>query len=301
VDVAVTGSSGLIGRALARSLADDGHRAIPIVRRAASDGEIRWDPDAGDIDAAGLEGLDAVVHLAGEGIAARPWTARQRHRIAESRRAGTDVLCTALARLSTPPAVLVSGSAIGYYGERGDDVLIESAPPGEDFLAGVCVAWEAATAPASAAGVRVAHIRTGIVLDAHGGALAKMLPAFRWGLGGRAGDGHAWMSWVSIADEVRAIRHAIEDASLRGPLNVTAPHPVRNADFTEALGAAVDRATRLTIPSALRRVPFGVGDLVDNLLFTSIRATPAALESSGFAFEHPTIDVALAAVLADGR
>ena len=283
MEVAITGAGGFIGRALARSLESDGHRVLRVPR---------------PFDASGFEGLDAVVHLAGEPIAARPWTKAQRARIAESRSKGTELLANALAGLADPPASLISGSAIGYYGERGDDILYEDANAGTDFLAGVCTAWEQATAPAVAAGIRVCHLRTGIVLDSSGGALAKMIKPFKLGLGGNAGKGQAWMSWISLRDEVRAIRFALDTATLNGPLNLTAPNPVRNVDFTAALGAALHKPTRLSIPSAIRHVPLGVGDLFDNLLFTSIRAVPKALTDSGFRFEHETIDSALAAATA---
>ena len=296
MDIAITGASGFIGTALARSLEADGHTVIPVVRRATTGRAIRWDPAAGTIDATGLEGLDAVVHLAGEGIASGRWSAAQRARIRDSRVQGTTVLATALAGLEAPPPVLVSGSAIGIYGDRGDEVLTEASAPGGDFLAEVCTAWEAATAPAEAAGIRVAHLRTGIVLDPEGGALAKQLPIFRLGLGGRAGRGTQWMSWITLADEVRAIRFAI-DHDVAGPVDLTAPGPVTNRDFTEALGRALHRPTFLTIPSFVRHAPLGVGDLVGSLLFSSARVLPATLEAAGFEFTHPELDGALAAIL----
>jgi len=282
VEVAITGAGGFIGRALARSLESDGHRVLRVPR---------------PFDASGFEGLDAVVHLAGEPIAARPWTKTQRARIADSRSKGTELLANALAGLADPPASLISGSAIGYYGERGDDILYEDANAGTDFLAGVCTAWEQATAPAVAAGIRVCHLRTGIVLDSSGGALANMIKPFKLGLGGNAGKGQSWMSWISLEDEVRAIRFALDTATVNGPLNLTAPNPVRNSDFTAALGAALHKPTRLPIPAAIKHVPLGVGDLLHNLLFTSIRAVPKALTDAGFRFGHETIDSALAAAL----
>ncbi|WP_426573437.1 TIGR01777 family oxidoreductase [Aquihabitans sp. McL0605] len=297
MDIAITGSSGLIGTALAGSLRADGHRVVPVVRTAGRAGTVVWDPAKGTIDAEGLEGLDAVVHLAGAGIAAGPWTAKQRARIRDSREQGTSLLATAIAGLDRPPAVLVSGSAIGYYGDRGDEVLTEASGPGDDFLAGICTAWEGATAPAADAGVRVAHLRTGIVLDRDGGALAKQLPIYRLGLGGKAGRGTQWMSWISLDDEVRAIRFALDTDSVSGPVNLTAPNPVTNAAFTKALGAAVHRPTFLTIPRFVRHVPAGIGPLVESLLFSSARVEPTALVSAGFTFEHPSLDEALASVL----
>ncbi|MFN8017685.1 MAG: TIGR01777 family oxidoreductase [Acidimicrobiales bacterium] len=297
MDIAITGASGLIGTALAASLRADGHTVVPVVRRDAPGRSIRWDPAAGTIDAAGLEGLDAVVHLAGEGIASGRWTDAQRARIRDSRSQGTALLAGALAGLAAPPAVLVSGSAIGIYGDRGDEVLTEASAPGDDFLADVCTAWEAATAPAEEAGIRVAHLRTGIVLDRRGGALGKQLPIFKAGLGGRAGRGTQWMSWISLEDEVRAIRFAIDHANLRGPLDLTAPEPVTNRDFTASLGHALHRPTFLTIPGLVRHAPLGIGDLVGSLLFSSARVLPARLEEAGFAFSHRTLDEALAAIL----
>lgn len=296
MDVAITGSSGLIGTALRASLEADGHRVVPIVRSEGAAG-VRWDPTAGTIDAEALEGIDAVVHLAGEGIASGPWTQAQRRRLRESRTQGTTVLSEALAGLARPPAVLVSGSAIGYYGDRGDERLTEDAGPGNDFLASICTAWEAATTPAETAGIRVAHIRTGIVLDADGGALAKQLPVFKLGLGGKAGDGRQWFSWITLADEVRAIRFVIDEPAVQGAVNLAAPGAVTNAEFTRALGSALHRPTLLTIPRVVRHAPFGVGDLLGSLLFTSARVEPAALASAGFTFDHPELGPALEAVL----
>jgi len=298
MDIAITGSSGLIGQALTTSLRTDGHHVIPIVRSGTGTGSLRWDPEAGTIDAAGLEGVDGVVHLAGEGIASGPWSDAQRDRIRSSRERGTQLLATTLSGLDRPPSVLVSGSAIGYYGDRGDEVLTEGSRPGDDFLADVCVAWEGSTAPAEAAGIRTVHIRTGIVLDAHGGALAKQLPAFKLGLGAKAGDGRQWMSWITLHDEVRAIRFALEEPGLAGAVNLAAPGPVTNAAFTDAVGDALHRPTFLTIPRFARKAPFGIGPLVESLLLVSQRVEPAALQAAGFAFDHPDLGTALDAVLA---
>ncbi len=297
MDIAITGSSGLIGQALTSSLRADGHRVIPVVRSGGDPGSVRWDPAAGTIDAAGLDGIDAVVHLAGEGIASGPWTDAQRTRIRASREQGTKVLADALAGLDRPPSVFISGSAIGYYGDRGDEVLIEGSKPGDGFLAKVCLAWEGATAPAEAAGIRTVHVRTGIVLDAHGGALAKQLPVFRLGLGAKAGSGRQWMSWITLHDEVRAIRFALDETAVTGALNLTAPVPATNAAFTDAVGDALHRPTFLTIPRLARRAPFGIGGLVESLLFSSARVEPAGLQQAGFTFDHPELQPALAAVL----
>ncbi|MEO6629014.1 MAG: TIGR01777 family oxidoreductase [Aquihabitans sp.] len=297
MDIAVTGSHGLIGRALIASLESDGHRVIPVVRGAATANAIVWDPESGTIDAGGLEGLDAVVHLAGEGIASKPWTASQRRRIHDSRAVGTKLLSDTLAGLHQPPATLISGSAIGFYGDRGSEVLTEHSTPGTGFLAEVCTAWEDATAAAEEAGIRTVHIRTGIVLDRRGGALAAQLPIFRLGLGGRAGNGQQWMSWITLHDEVAAIRHLIDHPEVSGPVNLGSPNPVTNADFTQALGATLHRPTFMVIPKVVGAVPFGVGDLVESLLFSSARIQPEVLLGSGFSFSEPTIESALATVL----
>jgi hypothetical protein len=300
MDIAITGSTGLIGQALATSLRTDGHRVIPVVRSGSDPESVRWDPATGAIEGAGLEGLDGVVHLAGEGIASGPWTAPQRERIRASRQQGTRLLARTLAGLDRPPAVLVSGSAIGYYGDRGDEVLTEGSTAGDDFLAHVCLDWEGATAPATDAGIRTVPIRTGIVLDARGGALAKQLPAFKLGLGAKAGNGQQWMSWITLHDEVRAIRFALEHDTVTGPVNLTAPAPVTNADFTDAVGEALHRPTFLTIPRFARKAPFGVGDLVGSLLFSSARVQPHALVEAGFTFDHEDLRGALDAVLSGG-
>ncbi len=297
MDVAITGASGLIGTSLRAHLEAAGHRVRPVVRRAGVPDAISWDPAAGTIDAAALEGLDAVVHLAGEGIASGPWTSAQRRRIHDSREQGTRLLATALAGLDAPPRVLASGSAIGWYGDRGDTVLTEASGPGKGFLVDVCRDWEAATMPATEAGIRTVHLRTGIVLTRSGGALAKQLPLFKAGLGGRAGSGAQWLSWITLADEVAAIAHALTADDLHGPVNLTAPEPVTNATFTTALGEALHRPTFLRVPRVVRHLPLGVGDLLDNLLFCSARVQPDALLRSGFAFAHPSLPDALRATL----
>jgi uncharacterized protein (TIGR01777 family) len=297
MQIAITGASGLIGTALTRSLEADGHVVRPVTRSGSRPGAIAWDPSAGTIDAAALEGVDAVVHLAGEPIASGPWTAAQRARIHDSRSQGTALVARTLAGLDRRPSVLVSGSAVGYYGDRGDERLVEGSAPGTDFLAQVCVDWEAATAPAEEAGIRVVRIRTGIVLDRRGGALAKQLPLFRLGLGGKAGRGTQWLPWITLHDEVRAIRHALDTASLSGPVNLAAPGVVTNAEFTRALGKAVHRPTLLPVPRFVRHAPFGIGDLLGSLLFTSARVVPDALAATGFRFDHERLDDALATVL----
>ncbi len=298
MDVAITGSHGFIGTALSRSLREDGHVVVPVVRGGHDGGGrvVRWDVEAATIDADALDGVDAVVHLAGAGVASGRWTDERRRLIRESRTRGTALLAEALAGLEAPPAVLVSGSAIGYYGDRGDEQLSETSPPGDDFLAEVCRDWEAATGMAEAAGIRVAHIRSGVVLSTEGGALATQLLPFKLGLGGPAGDGRQWLSWITLDDEVGAIRFLL-DSHVSGPVNLTAPAPVRNAEFTRTLGRALHRPTVLRIPRALTRLPAGVGDLVGSLLFTSARVAPTVLTEAGYDFAHRDLGAALDAVL----
>ena len=294
----MTGSHGLIGSALLPRLRADGHRVVRLVRGAPEGSDdVRWDPDAESIDAPGLEGVDAVVHLAGAGIGDKKWTPARKQLILESRTRGTGLLARTLAGLQRPPAVLVSGSAVGSYGNRGADELTEAASAGDDFPAQVCVAWEAATAAAAEAGIRVATIRTGIVLAAHGGALHRMLLPFKLGLGGRIGSGKQYMSWISLDDHVGAIRHVIVTDSVAGPVNLTAPNPATNAEFTRALGAAVHRPTILPTPLFPLKAVYG-GELVEHLLVEGQRVVPRVLEKTGFGFEHAEIDDALRAVLA---
>ena len=297
MDVAITGASGLIGRALSASLRADGHRVLRLQRGGVTSGDaIGWDPDAGRIDAPALEGVDAVVHLAGEGIATRRWTDEQKRRIRDSRVRGTAVLAAAVASRERKPRVLVSGSAIGYYGSRGDEVLTEQSAPGDDFLAQVCVAWEAETAPAAEAGVRTVLTRTGIVLDAHDGALKAMLLPFKLGIGGRQGTGKQWMSWIALADEVGAIRFAIDNETLRGPVNLAAPNPVTNAEFSKALGRALHRPVILPTPMLPLKLRFGA-ELVDSLLLASQRVAPAQLQVAGYEFTFSSLDDALSAAV----
>ena len=299
--VAVTGATGLIGRALVERLESGGHRAVRVVRpsgagRASSENVIAWDPSQGEIDPAGLEGVDAVVHLAGEPIAARRWSDEQKRRIATSRTQGTALLAGALARLDAPPAVLVSASAIGYYGDRGDERLDEASSAGRDFLAEVCRDWEAAADPARDAGIRVAHPRTGVVLSRSGGALAEMLPFFRLGLGGRIGSGRQWMSWITLHDEVEALIWLLT-ADVEGPVNLTAPEPVTNRRLTAALGTALRRPALLPVPKPALQARLG-RELTQALLYSSARVEPALLVRRGFRFTHPDIAAALAEVLA---
>jgi hypothetical protein len=297
LDVAISGASGFIGTALSASLRADGHRVLRLVRGGVTGGdEIGWDPDAGRIDAPALEGVDAVVHLAGEGIGEQRWTDEQKRRIRDSRVRGTAVLAGAIASRERKPRVFVSGSAVGYYGDRGDEILTEESAPGDDFLAEVCVAWEAEAQTAADAGVRTVLARTGIVLDGHDGALAKMLLPFKLGVGGRQGSGRQWMSWIALADEVGAIRHAIEQDSLAGPVNLVAPNPATNAEFAKTLGHVLHRPTLLPTPMLPLKLRFGA-ELVEALLLGGQRAEPARLVATGYEFTCSSLDAALHAIL----
>ena len=296
MDVAITGCSGLVGSALADALHQRGDRVVPVMRGTGLG--LRWDPAGGVIDATGFDGLDAVVHLAGEGIGEKKWTPEQKQRILESRVRGTELLASTLAGLDRPPAVFVSASAIGWYGNRNDEELTEQSPPGPaaDFLVDVCCKWEAATAPAQAAGIRTVHLRTGIVLSAKGGALARMLTPFKLGLGGRIGSGRQYMSWIAIDDEVGAILHALDEASVSGAVNATAPNPSTNTAFTKTLGHVLHRPTKLPTPLAPLKVVFGK-EMVQHLLVEGQRVLPERLVTTGFEFRYPDLDSALHALL----
>jgi uncharacterized protein len=297
MDVLISGASGLIGSALSRALSANGHRVLRLRRNAVTDGnDVGWEPDAGRIDAPALEALDAVVHLAGEGIGEKRWSDEQKRRILESRTRGTELLVGALATREQKPKVLVSASAIGYYGDRGDEELTEVSTPGRDFLANVCEQWEAATVPATDAGIRVVNVRTGIVLSRKGGALGRLLLPFKLGLGGRVGSGHQYMSWISIDDEIGAIQHAIDNGSLHGAMNATGPNPVTNAEFTSTLGNVLHRPTVLPTPLAPLKLIYG-GELVESLLLFSQRVEPTKLRATGYEFRHPSLEAALRAVL----
>lgn len=292
MDVVISGSSGLIGTALAEGLRRAGHRPIRLVRRPATNSdEIEWDPVGGQLDAASLEGVDAVVNLAGAGIASRRWSDDYRRQLHQSRIDTTALLAGTLAGLTRPPAVLISGSAIGYYGNRGAERLEESSPPGDDFLARLCRDWEAATDPAAATGIRTVTIRTGIVQSTAGGALAKTLPLFRFGLGGRFGAGTQFQSWIHIDDVVEAIIFLL-DATVRGPVNLTAPEPVTNREYTATLGRVLGRPTVLTVPAFAPKLVLG-SDLAQSLLFDSMRVIPTALTDAGYAFRFATLEPAL--------
>jgi len=297
VIVAVSGAGGLIGSALVTSLRADGHRAIPLVRRAPRPGEdeLGWDPSSGALTPARTGAADAVVHLAGDRIVGLRWTAEKKRRIRESRVTATRLLVQTLTRLSKLPAVLVGASGIGYYGSRGDGVLTEDSRVGTGFLADLARDWEAATAPAMAMGIRVVNLRIGVVLSAKGGALAAMLTPFRLGMGGVVGDGTQWMSWIALDDIIGAIRHVFERDALRGPVNAVAPAPVTNAEFTRTLGRVLGRPTLVPLPAFAARL--ALGEMADELLLTSQRVLPARLEATSYTFRHPTLEGALRAAL----
>lgn len=296
MDVAVTGSSGFIGTALVSTLTGAGHRVRRVVRRAPSRAdEIEWDPEGGTIDCAGLAGVDAVVNLAGEGIATRRWSDEQKRRILESRTKGTRLISETAAGLHPRPAVLISGSGVDYYGDRGDEELTETSPPGTGFLAGVCVAWERAIEPAADAGIRSSVLRTGMVLHPDGGALPRMLPLFRLGLGGRFGDGRQWWPWITLEDQVGVILHLL-GTDVSGPVNCVAPQPVTNAQFTRTLARVLHRPAVVPVPRLGPTVLLG-SELVQSLLYDSDRVLPARLVESGYRFAHPDLESALRTLL----
>ncbi len=296
--VVVTGASGLIGSALVKSLRRHGHPVTPLVRRSPSAGEARWDPANGTIDSGAVDGAWAVVHLAGEGIADTKWTDAHKERVLQSRISGTTLIAHAIATASEKPTVFASGSAIGYYGSQGSAELTEQANAGSGFLADVVRQWEACTKEASDAGVRTVLLRTGIVLSAKGGALKPQLLPFKLGLGGRIGPGTQYLPWISLADQVRAIEHVLHTPTIEGPVNLTAPHPVTNSEFTKALGAALHRPTLLPTPLLPIKLLFGA-EMVKEMLLSSARVVPKALQDSGFVFEHPDLKEALSAALAE--
>ena len=288
--VLVSGARGLIGSALLPGLRARGHEASVLTRHATGPGEVGWDPSGGRLAAGGIEGFDAVVHLAGEPIAAR-WTAARKALIRESRVAGTRLLAQRLAELERPPRVLVSVSAIGFYGDRGDEVLDEASAPGAGFLPAVCRAWEEAAAPAVARGIRVVHPRLGLVLTTRGGTLARLLPLFRLGLGGPLGDGRAWWSWVALEDVIVVLERSLADESLAGPVNLVAPGAVTNRAFTRTLGRVLGRPAFLPAPAFALRALFG--EMADGALLASARVTPGRLLAAGHAFRLPGLEDAL--------
>ncbi|MDX1511663.1 MAG: TIGR01777 family oxidoreductase [Nitriliruptorales bacterium] len=292
--VAITGSTGLLGQALGASLRADGHEVVPVVRSRAGPDSIRWQPAEGILDAAQLVGLDAVVHLAGEPIGARRWSEAVRREIAESRRLGTRLVAEAIASLDDKPALL-SASAVGYYGSRGDEVLSEGSAPGDDFLAEVCKDWEAATQPAVDAGARVCIMRNGVVLADDGPLISKVRLPFSLGLGGRIGDGRQYIPWIGLEDTIRAIRFLLERDDLTGPFNLVSPTPVTNREFTKALGEVMRRPTVLPVPVLALRLLYGEMGVV--LATSSQRVQPGRLLEAGFTFVHDEVVPALRAAL----
>jgi uncharacterized protein (TIGR01777 family) len=295
--VAITGSSGLVGKALADALEADGHSVRRLVRRATRDEEreIGWDPVAGTIESAKLSGIDGIVHLAGENLAAHRWNEATKARIRDSRIQSTSLLCRTLAGLASKPSVLVSASAVGYYGDRGDEPVDEASPPGCGFLAELCEQWEAETHPARDADIRVVNLRLGVVLTPEGGALAKMLTPFKLGLGGIIGSGRQYVSWISLDDAVRVIQFALAAAALCGPVNAVAPQPVTNREFTKALGRVLGRPTIFPMPALAARSIFG--EMADETLLASARVEPRVLAASEFDFKHPQLEPALRQLL----
>jgi len=295
--ILVSGAHGLVGKALTKSLTTDGYELVSLVRRERVVGnpEIEWDPHQGSIDAAHLEGFDAVVHLAGENIASGRWSNEKKQKIRDSRVQGTTLLSETLSRLARPPATFISASAIGYYGDRGNETLTEKSGPGSDFLSKVCVEWEQATRSAEAKGIRTVHARFGIILDPKGGALEKMLTPFRMGIGGRVGDGNQWMSWITLADVIGGLTYLLEKSQLQGAVNFVSPNPVTNAEFTKALGNVLSRPTLFPVPAFAARVAFG--EMADALLLSSAKVEPVALTDEGFQFQYPKLPQALGKIL----
>lgn len=294
--ILISGSHGLVGTALIERLQSAGHEISRLVRHyPGSEDEIEWSPDRYSIQIARLEGFDAVFNLAGESIAEGRWTDEKKHRIRESRVKGTKLLGDALANLAQPPQTFICASAIGYYGNRGDEVLTEKSSSGNDFLSEVCREWEEATALATEKGIRVVNARFGVILDKNGGALAKMLPPFRMGIGGRIGSGKQWMSWIALDDVIGALQFALGNDSLEGPTNFVAPNPVRNSEFTKLLGRALSRPTFFPIPAFGVRLLFG--EMADALLLASQRVQPDKLNAAGYGFQYSELEKALPHVL----
>ena len=296
--ILISGSHGLVGKALIKALETGGHEIYQLVRYAPhSENEIEWSPDRYSIAISRIEGFDAVYHLAGESIASGRWNDEKKKKIRESRTKGTKLLSDALANLAQPPKTLICASAIGYYGDRGEELLTETSPPGKGFLADVCVEWEKATDHAKEKGVRVVNTRFGIILDKEGGALAKMLPPFRMGIGGRIGDGKQWMSWIALDDVIGALQFTLTNNALTGPVNFVAANAVTNAEFTRTLGKVLSRPTFFPIPEF--GVRFAFGEMADALLLSSQRVKPARLSDSGYQFTHSNLEGALRSILAN--
>lgn len=297
MEVVVTGSSGLIGSALTEALSAAGHRPIRMVRRAPDAGadELRWDITTGEIDVDSLDGVDAIVHLAGAGIGDERWNDAYKKLLVESRTRGTSLLASTIAGLNTPPRTFICGSAIGYYGDRGSEILTEDSDRGSGFLADLVETWEGSAQSAVDAGIRTVFARTGIVYTPTGGALKKLLALFRLGLGGRFGSGEQWSSWITIDDEIGALMHLLQ-ADVSGPVNLTAPNPVTNAELTQVLGSVLGRPTFIPVPAFGPRLLLG-REMAEALLFDSARILPSRLEAASYEFIHPDLETGLRAVL----
>jgi hypothetical protein len=294
--IVITGSSGLVGSALVSALRGAGHDVFPLVRRAdAGPGSGAWDPLAGKIDSTVLEGSDAVIHLSGDNLADGRWTAAKKRRIVESRVRSTTVLAEAISKLTSRPKIFLSASAIGFYGDRGAEILTEDSPLGAGFIADACRQWEAATAAAESAQIRTVHLRIGVVLTSNGGALEKMIPPFRMGMGGKIGSGRQYLSWITLDDLVAAVQHLLEKSRLAGAVNMVAPQSVTNEQFTKALGHALHRPTVMAMPAFAARLMFG--EMADATILASARIVPRRLESDGFSFRYPELSGALAHLL----
>lgn len=294
--IAITGATGFLGTALGRHLRAAGHGVVPITRSPVGAGSeaVVWNPERGELDPASLEGIDALIHLAGENIAQR-WTESAKREIRESRVRSTKLIARALAAMQRPPRVWLSGSAVGFYGNRGTELLDESSAPGKGFLADVVQAWEGATEAANRGDLRVVHLRSGLVLDGQGGALQKMLPPFRIGLGGKIGSGEQMMSWIERSDWVRAVEKLLRAPLVKGPVNLVAPTPVSNAEFSAALGRVLGKPAALTVPEFAIRL--ALGEMGEEVLLAGQRVVPTRLLGAGYSFAHETIDAALHAAL----
>ncbi len=289
--ILISGASGLVGSALVPRLQQEGHEVHALVRRPASGNEIQWDPERGELNASALEGFDAVIHLAGENIASGRWNVIKKQRIRDSRIRGTRLLAEALASLERGPQVFMTASAVGYYGDRGATVMDEGSPAGSGFLASVCRQWEEATQSLVDKGVRTLRLRIGVVLSQQGGALAKMLPPFKMGIGGRFGNGHQYMSWIDLADLIEGIVFLLPKNEIDGIVNMVSPNPVTNAGFTKALGKALHRPTIFPMPAAVARL--ALGEMADEMLLASTRVQPSRLLAAGYSFQYPNLTEAL--------